>query len=203
MVVVALAVGGVIALSGNSDEESGTAATAAGQSDGSATDLPTLAPAPPPEDGDDGPAPGVPGARAEAERARAKPVALGDAAAASDDVSVVVSKVERVRGKTVLPGEVGGPALRFTFTVTNEGDRPVTLSGSVANLYSGADASPESFLLEPGSSPFPSEIAPGRSVDGVFVFTASRQSGVPVLAEVDLDDDLRIVAFRGRPSDVL
>jgi hypothetical protein len=143
----------------------------------------------------------LPGFRAEAQRPRAEPVPLSRASSASPDVSVRVTELEWVRGKTLIPGEAGGSSLRVTITATNSGERPVRLSGSVANLYSGPDLAPSDFLLEPGSSPFPDRIGPGRSVEGVFVFTLPKRPGIPILVEADLDDGLKIVYFEGRPRD--
>ena len=178
---------------------------------GSSSGLPTVAIPPrnplegtsPDKSSPNGPGPRLPGAAAEAARPRAEAVPLNRASAASSTVSVEVAGLEWVQGETVIPGEVGGNSLRVTVKATNSGQRPVVLSGSVVNMYYGPDRKPSSFLLQPGSDPFPGRIGPGESVQGVFVFTMPRRPGLSILVEADLDDDLRIVFFRGKPSDLL
>lgn len=139
------------------------------------------------------------GAAAEADRPRSKPVRLTQPSSAGTGMVVRITKVERVRGKSVLPGEVGGPALRVTVSAANRGTKPFTLSAPVVNLYYGFAHKPAQPLTQPGAKPFPGRIAPGSTATGVFVFQAPQRQGLTVEVEADLDPDLRIVTFRGVP----
>jgi hypothetical protein len=148
------------------------------------------------------PAPGgLNGAAAEAARPRAESVPLDETSQASSDVEVRVTKLEWVKGQSVVPGERGGSALRVTVTATNDGGSDVRLPASVMNLYYGADRTPAGTLLKPGAVQFPDEIPAGRSVKGVFVFEVPKQPTVPIVIEVDLAHSLKIVSFVGRPVD--
>lgn len=139
----------------------------------------------------------------EARRPRAKPVPLGESAAASDDIVVEVSQLERVQGLSLTPGEVGGDALRVTVRASNNGEAALPLEAAVVNLYYGGGNKPASFLMEPGSTPFPDKIPAGGSAEGVFVFTVPPRPAIRVVIEADLDHSLRIVSFVGLPRDVM
>lgn len=108
-----------------------------------------------------------------------------------------VTKMEAVIGKADGPGEIGGPAVRFTITITNRTGKTVNLSDTAVNAYSGTAATPAVPLRMPGGVPFPASVANGRSATGVFVFNipvASRS-----LVQVTVDTSVRnpVVAFRG------
>lgn len=119
---------------------------------------------------------------------------------ASDDLSVAVTRIERVRGRTTIPGETGGPAVRVTVRATNIGAEAHQLAAAVVNMYYGPDDTPSSFLLEPGSRLFPDEIPANGWVEGVFVFTLPAEPSVRVRIEADLGHDVSIVSFVGRPQ---
>lgn len=86
-----------------------------------------------------------------------------------DGATAVVTKVESVRSRAELPGEVAAPAVRLTVKATG-GDEAIDLSKVVVNAYYGPDRTPAISMTEPGGKPFEGTLAAGRSANGVFVF---------------------------------
>jgi len=151
------------------------------------------------EPGDDAQAqPGMPGATPGPDgRPTAPPVALDAPAQPADGVTAQLVSIEPVTGEATLPGEVGGPSLRFTVSVANRSGPALDLSAAVVNAYSGDALSPATPLLKPGGQPFPGEVAAGGSVTGVFVFNVPPAERGHVRLEVDLAPDLTVVLFEG------
>lgn len=96
--------------------------------------------------------------------------------------SAVVTKVETVRSRSELPGEVAAPAVRLTVKAT-AGDEAIELSKVVVNAYYGPDRTPAISMSEPGGKPFAGTLAAGRSADGVFVFNVPRAERDQVYVE--------------------
>ena len=96
-----------------------------------------------------------------------------------------------------MPGEVGGPSLRFTVTVVNRSSAALDLSTSVVNAYTGDDLAPATPLMKPGGRPFPGQVTVGGSGSGVFVFNVPEQDRGHVRLEVDLAPGLTVVLFEG------
>lgn len=108
-----------------------------------------------------------------------------------------VTRMEAVIGKADGPGEIGGPAVRFTITITNRTGKTVNLSDTAVNAYSGAAATPAVPLRMPGGVAFPGSVANGRSATGVFVFNIPVASRSLVKVTVDTSVRNPVVAFRG------
>ena len=108
-----------------------------------------------------------------------------------------VSKMEAVTGKANAPGEVGGPSVRFTITITNTTGKSVNLSNTVVNAYYGSAATPAIELQSPGGADFPASVATGRSATGVFVFNIPTASRGSVKVTVDTSVNNPVVAFKG------
>lgn len=118
------------------------------------------------------------------------------AAIASDLVAEVVSMTP-VRGAASAPGEIAGPAVRFTIRIKNDTGAPVNLANTVVNAYYGASGTPAILLDKPGGRPFPSSIADGKTVTGAFVFTIPADQRDQVKVTVDTSVDRSVVAFTG------
>lgn len=125
------------------------------------------------------------------------PVPLGEQVAPVPGVVFGIDALEPVEGIAQGPGEVGGPALRFTLTVRNDTDAPVSLLSTVVNLYAGSEQLPMVDLREPGAVPLPEEVAVGASVTGVFVFAVPPEQRDQVKVGVDYTVGVPIVVFEG------
>jgi len=108
-----------------------------------------------------------------------------------------VTKMEAVQGKANGPGEVAGPSVRFTITITNSTGKTVDLSNTVVNAYYGSDATPATELQQPGGQAFPASVASGSTATGVFVFNIPTASRNKVTVTVDTSVQNPVIAFRG------
>jgi hypothetical protein len=126
-----------------------------------------------------------------------EPVGLTEPAAPVPGVTFSISGLEAVDGVANGPGEVAGPALRFTLNVRNETAEPVSLVATVVNLFAGADRAPAAELGEPGGVPLPESVAPGGTATGVFVFNVPTDQRDQVQISVDYSVDAPIVLFEG------
>jgi hypothetical protein len=149
-----------------------------------------------PSDGD--PADAEPSDAADpAARETLDPAPFGDEATPEPGVTVVVPKVEKVTGEANIPGEVGGPALRFTVDVTNGTGKTLDLRTVVVNAYYGPDRTPASPLLKPGGKAFEAEVGDGDTARGVFVFNVPAEFQDKVELEIDPRIDAPIAIFTG------
>lgn len=140
-----------------------------------------------------------PGVDPNAGRPHAKTASFGAKVPASGQVTVRVAKVEAIKSQAELPGETSRPALRITVAASDSGAKPVTIKNAVVNAYYGKDKTPAATVLKPGSKWFPEQIPAHGTVVGVFVFNVPVASRGQVTLEVDLDTNLKIVTFHGRP----
>lgn len=124
-------------------------------------------------------------------------VPLTEEVAPVPGVVVSIDSLEAVEGEAQGPGEVGGPALRFTLTMRNDGDTPVSLASTVVNVYSGPDQAPAVDLRGPGGVPLPEEVAAGATVTGVFIFMVPPEQRDQVRIGVDYTVGIPIVVFEG------
>lgn len=125
------------------------------------------------------------------------PVPLTEQVAPVPGVVVSISSLEAVEGEAQGPGEVAGPALRFTLSMRNDGDAPVSLTSTVVTVYSGPEQTPAVDLRGPGGVPLPEEVGPGATVTGVFVFTVPPEERDQVKIGVDYTVGVPIVVFEG------
>lgn len=125
------------------------------------------------------------------------PVPLTEEVAPVPGVVVSIGSLEAVEGEAQGPGEVGGPALRFTLSMRNDGDTPVSLTSTVVTVYSGPEQLPAVDLRGPGGVPLPEEVAPGATVTGVFIFTVPPEDRDEVRIGVDYTVGVPIVVFEG------
>ncbi|WP_419818319.1 hypothetical protein [Glaciibacter flavus] len=78
--------------------------------------------------------------------------------------------MESVEGKAVLPGEVAGPAVRYTIQIDNEGSDPLDLTFTTVTAFLGDAMSPALQLTQPDGAPFAGVLQPGQSAAGVYIF---------------------------------
>jgi hypothetical protein len=126
-----------------------------------------------------------------------EPAPFGAEATPEPGVAVVVPKVEKVTGEANVPGEVGGPALRFAVDLTNGTGKTLDLRTVVVNAYYGPDRTPATPLLKPGGKAFASEVATDETARGVFVFNVPTEFQDQVELEIDPRIGAAIVIFSG------
>lgn len=112
-------------------------------------------------------------------------------------LTVAVTKTEAVQGKAQGPGEIAGPAVRFTVVIKNSTGKSVDLSDTVVNAYFGKQSTPAVELQSPGGVSFPHSVSNGGSARGVFVFTMPKDQRSNVVVTVDTSVNNPVVAFRG------
>lgn len=131
------------------------------------------------------------------------PVPIEEPADVTPGLVAKVTKVEEVDGTARGPGEVAGPSLRVTVTMTNSTSSVVSLRTTVISCYFGADRTPAPELREPGGILLPASLAADSAVDGVYIFTvpADQRDNVTIL--VDYSVDVQPVVFQGDIADLL
>jgi hypothetical protein len=117
-------------------------------------------------------------------------------------VSAKVVSVESVEGVARLPGEVSGPALRFTLKVTNDTKKDVDLGTAVVTAYYGPEDTPAGDLREPGGTSLPQTLGAGKSVEGVYIFRVPLDQRDQVRLDFSYSVDVPTVIFEGAVSDV-
>jgi cytoskeletal protein RodZ len=122
---------------------------------------------------------------------------ISSAAPIVKSLTAEVTRMEAVQGEATGPGEIAGPSVRFTITITNSTGRKVDLSSTVVNAFAGTDSEPAIPLQGPGGKPFPSAVADGRTATGVFVFNIARADRSRVEVTVDTSVRNPVVAFKG------
>ncbi|RWZ50893.1 hypothetical protein ELQ90_08665 [Labedella phragmitis] len=120
-----------------------------------------------------------------------------DEAPVAEGVTVAVSDLESVDGEASMPGEIAGPSLRFSVTFTNDGDEAYSLVAAVTNVYYGDDQIPAIELAEPGGKALPTEVAPGKSATGTFVYNVPTGERDRVRITVDYAAADPAVVFEG------
>jgi hypothetical protein len=120
-----------------------------------------------------------------------------DEAPVAEGVTVAMSDLESVDGEASMPGEIAGPSLRFSVTFTNDGDEAYSLVAAVTNVYYGDDQIPAIELAQPGGKALPSEVAPGESVTGTFVYNVPTDQRDRVRITVDYAAADPAVVFEG------
>jgi len=110
---------------------------------------------------------------------------------------VRVVKMEAVAGKADGPGEIAGPAVRFTIRIENTTGKTVALSNTVVNAYYGSDESPAVQLRLPGGSDFPAGVKDGATATGVYLFNIPTDERSDVRVTVDTAVNNPVIAFEG------
>lgn len=160
--------------------------------DGSSSPSPTLSSETPDASADPGADPADPSTAPSA-----TPVPIGTDGEIQPGVSAVITGIESVEGVAQGPGEVGGPSVRFTVTVSNATATPVSLATTVINVDYGDDRTPAGELGNPGGMPFPPEVAAGSSATGTFIYLIPTDRRDQVRIIVDFSIDVPPVTFLG------
>ena len=108
-----------------------------------------------------------------------------------------ISRVEAVDGTARGPGEVGGPALRITVTITNTTADETSLRTAVVSCYFGAERTPAPELREPDGRPLAASVQAETAVDGVYIFTVPEDQRGNVTIMVDYSVNVAPLVFQG------
>jgi hypothetical protein len=127
----------------------------------------------------------------------AAPVPIDQSAAISPGLTAAITKFEAVQGVAKTPGEVSGPSVRTTVTITNSTSAKVSLATTVVTAYYGDGQTPALELSEPGGSPLPNELAAGQSATGVYIFTIPVDQRAKVRIMVDYSVTVQPLVFEG------
>ena len=129
-----------------------------------------------------------------------KPVKLGKAVSRfNPGVSTKVSRVSSAYVKAKYPGEVSGPSIIFTLSITNSSNRVVDLDTLVVNVLD-AKLAPANRITSPPAVPMPKAVAAGHTVTGRYVFVVPKATRKPITIQVSRSADEPVVVFTGPVS---
>jgi hypothetical protein len=126
-----------------------------------------------------------------------EPAAPDEAVEAPDGMRVALTRIEHVQGQALQPGEVSGPAVRVTVTMTNGTKESINTSLVVVNAYIGAERRPAGTVIRPGGLPFSGPLAPGETTYGIYLFAIPEQDRTDVTITVDYQGAGATVVFSG------
>lgn len=126
-----------------------------------------------------------------------KPAGINKKSETGPGLVFEIAGMKAVKGKAKLPGDIAGPAIRFTVKVTNTGDEGADLSTTVVGVFHGKDKTPALQLNRSDSAPLPATLKAGASAEGEYEFTVPEAERDQVLITVDHSVDSSIVAFEG------
>lgn len=141
-------------------------------------------------------------AKADAAAARipqptALPLGLTEKSIPEAGVTATVGSIEAVTGDAQGPGQISGPAIRFTLTLANGGSTAIETGKVVVNVEGGTDSSPAIQLSGPGAAPFPESTGAGKTSTGTFVFLIPNDQRDKVRILFNYQVSSPIVAFQG------
>jgi hypothetical protein len=123
-------------------------------------------------------------------------VARDEEAEFGDGVTATLAGVAPFTAAGAGVGEVAGPAVRVTLSVTNGSSAPVSLDTTTVNAYYGPDATPASPLTSDGSSaPFSGSLAPGATATGVYAFGIAEGAGDALVVTLGRGAGSALVVF--------
>jgi hypothetical protein len=127
----------------------------------------------------------------------AAPVPLNRTASIQDGITAEITGLESVQGQAQKAGEVAGPSLRFTVTMHNRTDHPISTADVVVNVAAGPEDLPAITLSGPDVTTFPPTIAPGESGSSTYVFLVPLDQRDRVQVLVNYQVGSPIAAFEG------
>ncbi len=128
------------------------------------------------------------------------PARFEDDVVLDNGVAVEVTDIEAVKGEARGPGQVAGPALRFTITVSNQSKKTIDLDLAIVTAYSGRRDDPAIDLAGPGASPLPAKLKAGATASGKYVFAIPKKQRGRVRVDFSYTIDQSRVIFRGPGS---
>jgi hypothetical protein len=126
----------------------------------------------------------------------APPVPLKSPASFGGKVSAFLASIKAINATAQGVGEISGPALQVTFTITNGSSNVVDLGSVTANLQDAA-GTPSVSMIGPPAAPFHGSVAPGKSASGVYVFSLAKNHVNPVSISLSYTTAAPVVLFVG------
>jgi hypothetical protein len=124
-----------------------------------------------------------------------------DKPSSTGKVTATVVKLEAIKAKARIPGEVAGAGLAVTVKLVNRSKEPVNASAVLVTLYDSTMA-PGGDMTAPPAKHMRGLLEPGKSTKGVYVFTIATKRRSPVTITVTLPTRSPVLAFRGNaPSE--
>ena len=114
-----------------------------------------------------------------------------------DGVEAAVTGLEAVVGEAEGIGQIGGPAVRFTISVTNNTSSPLDLTDAVVTVDAGPEGEPAGELIGPGAVAFPESIPPGGQATATYVFSVAPELRSRILIHLNYSAAAPILAFEG------
>ena len=108
-----------------------------------------------------------------------------------------ITKFEAVQGVANTPGEVSGPSVRITVTITNNTSASASLKTTTISASYGTKSTPALELFSPGGVSLPSTVADGQSVTGVYLFSIPVADRSNVRVELDYSVGVKPLVFEG------
>lgn len=124
------------------------------------------------------------------------PVRMSQTSRIENHATAEITKIEAINIEARMPGEVSGPGLAITLKVTNIGDAPFDTTRTLMTI-TGSDKAPGGEMSGPPSQPMKTEIKPGESTTGVFVFTIPKDKRSQVTVLVTLPSETPVMVFEG------
>jgi len=110
-------------------------------------------------------------------------------------VTVALTSIESITTTAQLPGEIAGPGVKVTVTVTNGSADAVDLNSVIVDLQDAAGA--PAIPMTSGSAPFTGSVAAGQSAAGTYVFTVPSTYTNPATISISYSTAAPIVVFQG------
>ncbi|HUX69819.1 MAG TPA: hypothetical protein VMV41_04850 [Cellulomonadaceae bacterium] len=194
-----LAIGGCTSTSSPSSANSAATTGSTTQVTGAATASPTGSP---PTSAVSGPA--TTSSTPATEPGEASPptkaaVPLSQPADFGTGVVAKLDKIESIVATAHGPGEISGPALAFTITVTNGSSGVIDLGSVIVNL-TDANGDPGVSMFGSPASLLSGLLAAGASATGVYVFSVAPSADSSVRLDVSYSTQAPTVVFSGDPA---
>lgn len=124
-----------------------------------------------------------------------QPAKPGEIVQIDPGVTVALDRVERVDAQVSGPGEVSGPAVVLTVSVTNGSTSPLTLDGAVVNLYGQGGTPGSVYSSDPRVRPLTGDLDPGAQQSGTYVLSLPSTIDGELVVSVSLGVDLPTPVF--------
>jgi hypothetical protein len=129
----------------------------------------------------------------------ASPVSLESTANFGNKVTAKIVSSKSINATAHGPGEISGPAAQLTISVSNGTTKPISLADVTVNL-TDSKGNPANMVSDPSVKPFAGNLAAGKSVTGVYVFTLAKNHPNPVTISLSYTTDAPVVLFTGAVS---
>lgn len=129
----------------------------------------------------------------------APPASFDDKVQYDDGVSLDITDVEQGKVEGKGPGVlVGTPQTSISMTMTNKSGKTVSLNGVVVTMLYGADGRQARPVYDDHTArDFTGKLAPGKSVDAVYLFSVPRSELDELTMYVDFDGVHTVGKFTG------